>query len=53
VIIIEHRLSTVKNADQLVVLGEGGVPEEGSPQELLSDDNSYFKKLHNMQTPGL
>ncbi len=53
VIIIAHRLSTVKNADKLVVLGEGGVLEEGSPQELLSDDNSYFKKLHNMQTPGL
>src|SRR3989344_3240948 len=48
VIIIAHRLSTVKNVDKLVVLGDGEVQEEGSPEELLSDGDSYFKKLYEI-----
>ncbi len=44
VLIIAHRLSTVDNADIIIVLDRGSVLEHGSPQKLLADPNSYFAK---------
>ena len=43
-IIIAHRLSTVKNADRILVIGDGGISEEGSYNELI-DKNGHFAKL--------
>jgi ABC-type multidrug transport system fused ATPase/permease subunit len=43
-IIIAHRLSTVKNADRILVIGDGGILEEGSYNELI-DKNGHFAKL--------
>jgi ATP-binding cassette subfamily B protein len=40
-ITIAHRLSTVKNADRIVVLTEDGIVEEGSHDELLKQDGIY------------
>ena len=40
-ITIAHRLSTVKNADRIVVLTEAGIAEEGSHDELLDMDGIY------------
>ncbi len=40
-ITIAHRLSTVKNADRIVVLTEDGIAEEGSHDELLGKDGIY------------
>ena len=43
VIIIAHRLSTVVNADKLVVLGDGRVLEEGTHQELMERKGTYWE----------
>jgi len=42
VIIVAHRLSTVKNADQIVVLSKGKVMELGTHKELISKKGIYF-----------
>lgn len=47
-LVIAHRLSTVRNAHRIVVLGEGGVAEEGTHDALLARGGVYAK-LHNMQ----
>lgn len=46
VFIIAHRLSTIMNVDKLLVLREGKIEEEGKPQDLLQDKNSYFYKVN-------
>ncbi len=50
VLIIAHRLSTVANADAIIVLEKGRVVEQGSPSALLRDEQSYFAKAHKTQT---
>ena len=47
-IIIAHRLSTVKNADRIIVLDEGKIAEIGTHDELYNKDGIY-KKLCDMQ----
>lgn len=47
-VIIAHRLSSVMICDRLIVLEEGRVVEEGTPQELLQDKNSYFSKTYSL-----
>ena len=47
VVVIAHRLSTVKNADQIVVLEEGKIVEIGSHQELVSNRKNYFNLVKN------
>ena len=42
VFVIAHRLSTVQNADQIVVLNEGKIIEEGSHEELLEKKGAYY-----------
>ena len=49
VLLIAHRLSTVMNCTNLLVLRDGEIKEQGSPEELLSDKNSYFYKVSNIR----
>jgi ATP-binding cassette subfamily B (MDR/TAP) protein 1 len=42
-IIIAHRLSTVRNADMIAVVGDGMVVETGSHEELISKQGHYYK----------
>ena len=49
-IIIAHRLSTVRQADELLVLEKGSVAEYGTPDELLKEKDSRFYRLHKLQT---
>ncbi len=49
VVIIAHRLSTVKNADRVYVLDEGRVIESGSYHELRSRENGQFREMVEMQ----
>ena len=46
--IIAHRLSTVGNADLILVLDEGEIVESGTHQELLSRDG-YYRRIHDLQ----
>jgi len=47
-IIVAHRLSTIKNADKILVIDKGEIVEEGNHQELLNK-NSFYKKLYDFQ----
>ena len=52
VFVIAHRLSTVRNADKIIVLNEGIMTEEGSHEELLKKDGLY-RKLYSIQGGSL
>ena len=47
-IVIAHRLSTVRHADEIIVLNEGEVAERGNHRELM-EKNGIYKKLVDMQ----
>ncbi len=46
-VIIAHRLSTVKNADQIVVLDEGRVAETGNHKSLIQQKGKYYDLIKN------
>lgn len=48
VIMIAHRMRTVANADHLIVLDNGQVAEEGTPQQLL-EKNGIYKRMSDLQ----
>jgi ABC-type multidrug transport system fused ATPase/permease subunit len=48
-IIIAHRLSTVKKADKIFVLDQGHIIQEGSHQELISNQTGFYNKLIEKQ----
>ena len=43
---IAHRLTTIKNADRIIVLTENGIQEEGSHDELMAKDGLYAHMYH-------
>lgn len=49
VFVIAHRLSTVQNADKIVVINDGEVIETGTHEELLQEENGAYKALYNAQ----
>ena len=49
VLVIAHRLSTVVNCDRLMVLEKGKIIEQGSPDELLKDNKTYFYRVYNIR----
>jgi subfamily B ATP-binding cassette protein MsbA len=50
-LVIAHRLSTVENADRIVVLRHGRVVEQGRHQQLL-EHGGYYARLHRLQFHG-
>jgi subfamily B ATP-binding cassette protein MsbA len=49
VFIIAHRLSTVRNANKIVVVNYGKIAEIGSHEELLNKENSIYASLYRTQ----
>lgn len=49
VFIIAHRLSTVRDADEIIVMEKGNIVERGSHNKLLEMENGYYKKLNDYQ----
>ncbi len=52
VIIVAHRLSTVKNADQIIVLENGGIIETGNHEELTAKKGAYYQLVKNQLELG-
>ena len=49
VVVIAHRLSTLKYMDRILVFDNGEIVEDGKLQHLLKNKNSIFSKLWKMQ----
>jgi ATP-binding cassette subfamily B protein len=52
VVVVAHRLSTVKHADQIVVLNKGVIIEKGTHQELVSLKGEYYQLVRNQLELG-
>ena len=50
VLVIAHRMRTVEAADKIVVLSDGRVAEEGSPDKLLTKENGVFRRMTQLQS---
>jgi ATP-binding cassette, subfamily B, bacterial len=53
VVIIAHRLSTVKNADQIIVLDKGKIVEQGNHMDLVENKGDYFELVRNQLELGV
>lgn len=49
---IAHRLTTIQNADRILVLSEGKIQEEGSHKELLEKQGIYYQLYQSAQEQG-
>lgn len=52
VVIVAHRLSTVRNADNIVVVGNGTIVETGTHAELVNKKGAYFNLVRNQLELG-
>jgi ATP-binding cassette, subfamily B, bacterial len=48
-LVIAHRLATIRKADRILVVTENGIAEDGTHEELLSNENGTFTRLHAHQ----
>jgi ATP-binding cassette subfamily B protein len=53
VLIIAHRLSTVKNADNIIVMKEGKIAEQGAHSQLVDKKGEYFNLVKNQLELGI
>lgn len=53
VLIVAHRLSTVKNADQIIVIDKGRIVEFGSHEELVYNKSNYYGLVRNQLELGV
>lgn len=51
-LVIAHRLRTIERADQIIVIMEGKVREQGTHQELMDRKGSYYKLREEIFTDG-
>ena len=48
-IVVAHRLSTIKNADEIIVMDRDGIEERGTHEELLARGKGIYKELYEAQ----
>jgi ATP-binding cassette subfamily B multidrug efflux pump len=48
-IVIAHRLATIQQADQIIVMDAGKIVEKGTHDELLKFENGYYRNLYEVQ----
>jgi ATP-binding cassette subfamily B multidrug efflux pump len=48
-IVIAHRLATIQQADQIIVMDAGKIVEKGTHEELLKVENGYYRNLYEVQ----
>ncbi len=48
-LVIAHRLSTIQHADEILVINKGKIVERGTHEELLQNENGFYRKLNSMQ----
>lgn len=53
VVVVAHRLSTVKNADQIIVLDKGFIVEVGTHQSLVAERGAYYSLVENQLELGV
>jgi ATP-binding cassette subfamily B multidrug efflux pump len=51
-IIIAHRISAIKHADEIIVMDEGQIVQRGTHQQLLSDKDGIYASLYSIQEEG-
>ena len=52
VVVVAHRLSTVKNADSIIVLDKGKIAESGTHSQLIDKKGVYFHLIKNQLELG-
>lgn len=52
VVIVAHRLSTVQNADQIIVIDKGHIIETGKHSELITQNGAYYRLIKNQLSLG-
>lgn len=52
VVVVAHRLSTIRKMDRIIVLKDGEIIEEGTHDSLTSQDGSLYSKLWDLQAGG-
>jgi ATP-binding cassette subfamily B (MDR/TAP) protein 1 len=53
-VVVAHRLSTIKNADQISIIQEGKIIEQGTHSSLVENkDGAYFKLVRLQQQGGV
>lgn len=45
VVIVAHRMSTIKNADNIIVLEDGKIAEQGNHEQLLQNKGVYYNLI--------
>lgn len=53
VIAIAHRLSTIRHMDRIIVMEDGAIIEQGTFNQLINNEQGYFKKLWDSQVNGM
>lgn len=53
VIVIAHRLNTIKDAEQIIVLNEGKIEEKGNHNELIQNKKRYYNMVKEMENAKL